>query len=61
MGMFLVLSLFGAGLALVIVGIPALLVLGWQIIKVIYALFVLIPIQIIRVSQGKPAVPKQKT
>lgn len=59
MTLFLILFLFGAGLALVVVGVPALLALGWQIMKALYALFVLLPLQIVRVIQGKPAVNKK--
>ncbi len=61
--LFILLGLFGlgAGLALLFIGIPAITRLLWQILKVIYALFVLIPIQIIRVAQGKPPVEKKES
>ena len=61
--LLILLGLFGlgAGLALIFIGIPAITRLLWQISKVIYALFVLIPIQIIRVAQGKPPVEKKES
>ena len=59
MGLFLILFLIGGGIGLLVFGLPAFIKLLAQLGKVIYALFVLLPIQIVRVIQGKPPVDKK--
>ena len=60
MSLFLILFLIGGGIGLLLFGLPAFIKLLIQLGKVIYAIFVLIPIQIVRVIQGKPPVEKPK-
>ncbi len=61
--LFILLGLFGlgAGLALIFIGGPAIARLLWQVLKALYAVFVLLPLQIIRVAQGKPPVEKKES
>lgn len=57
--LFVLLGFFaiGAGLAIIFKGIPAFTKLAFQIFKLLYGIFILLPMQLVRVIQGKPAVP----